>query len=529
MMKKKIWFCFLSLAFVFFWSIQQDQSAHAQEKDKDKLGRPIVTDFKVKGALDQIHYVDTSRLRARLEKVDIANDQTKQEARDLNGEGPSNQWINLGQGNMVEFLNIEDFGLEPYELSPYSLIVYPDVKRETGIFYYFPQRFYVGRDDNQKYQIGFDYKPESTTGNDVLITARLTPGYRYGSLKILNQLVKAFLRKEGKYNVEPTLLPLPATFTPKFQLSPYGIPDKNISLPGIERVTGELAVNIETTLENREFFIDQMSDQGIVGDVVLHPQPISDSAETLSTDIEIPVRASLLFCDKLAYSRAEWNRAGGSEYTVFKNTEVFPVRLKHLIYLRSHAQGIEVRGYDLGNQLMQPGDTAKIPNSSITSEIDAKSTLSAWIRYSIECDPDILEAVVSSLTGGVAAIPVETVELNVLNATKVFDSEGLGVEKLVVAVKSAYFDPKGKKSVQHTFTLTKDETKITLPKFYLWDHTDGASNRLLYEYLIGVVMKDGTRLRDQDWRKPDELFYTSIDIGESQITEIIGEVEEDVP
>jgi hypothetical protein len=485
-----------------------------QDKEKDKL--LIRSDVAGAAVLQQKYFIDAGKLHTRLEKIDIANAKTEKEVKDLHGEGPSNQWINLG--NMIDFVNIEQFGLEPHALCPYSLIVYPDIKRETGIFYYFPQRFFIGRDE-EKYLVGFDYKPESSGKNNVLIQARLTPGFKYGSLRILEEMVKAFLRKEGRYSVEPTLLPLPATFTPSFNLRPFGIPDDNISLPGIERVTGELGIVIETDVDGRQIFIDQMSNpMGIIGDVVLKPQPISSASDTLSA--EIPVRASLLFCDKEAYSSAPWRREAGAEYTTFVNTLVFPVRLTHLVYLRPHARGVEVRGYNLGNQVLQPGDIAKIPNTKITPEIDETQTIAAWLRYTIDCDQQVVDELVSSLTGGVGAVPVVSVEINVLGADKVFDQ--LGVEKLMVAVRSAYFDPEGKDTITNTYTLTKSAVNMKLPNLYLWDEAERPQNRILYEYMIGVVMKDGTRLRDADWRKADELFISSIDIGESQITEIIS-------
>lgn len=458
------------------------------------------------------------------------NRATESEVKDLAGEGPSNQRINLATA--VDFVNIETFsqgaafGLEPRLLCPYNLNVYPDVKRATGIFYYYPRRYFIKYDQATGYQMEFTYTPQEGDDDDtVIMVARLSPGFSHADLRVFKELLRAYLRNNGYPGVEPKLFPLPATYEPKFDLSPFtgaGGKKTNFLQPRIDPSTGDLSLTLETNLRGRQVLTDQLGSLGIVGEVVMDPQPISDSRETL--EAEVSTWATLHFYDDEAYYRANWVREEG-EYSTFRNSHVFPVVLKHLVYLRPHAKGVEVRGYNLGGQVLQPGDVARIPNTSIAPEIDDPGTLAAWYHYTVNKDEKALEALIQELTGGTGAYPVEEVALTVLNPAKVFDQ--YGISKIEVAVRSAYFDPDGKEVLTQVYELNKQTAEQKLKKLYLWDEAQGVKNRLLYEYLIRVVMQDGSKFQDSQWRKADSVFYKSIDIGEAEITALIGETVEE--
>jgi hypothetical protein len=112
------------------------------------------------------------------------------------------------------------------------------------------------------------------------------------------------------------------------------------------------------------------------------------------------------------------------------------------------------------------------------------------------------------------------VQIKVPEPDKVFDQ--FKIHRIVVLVRSDYFDPEGKKTISNTYILYKDDTEQDL-LFHLWDEASGGDNRILYEYRIGVETTDGSQFSQKEWNKPDELFQSSITVGANAISAMMSE------
>lgn len=452
---------------------------------------------------------------AKVKPIDVILAKDKKDLTDRDAKGPSGPPIDLGALTPLDGLDGFPDVERLQDLSNLSLKVYADANSESNIYYYYPAGYFLGWDLDRRYHLSLDYKFARDDGENVLIDARLSPGRVERDRELIRQLLSAHLRRSRDRELRARanhiqLFELPARYEVETDLSQLGA--ANLTVPGIDEVTREIALTIATDAPTRELLVKKLSDGlGVSGRVRILPEAVSPDTPALSPFL---VSARLLLTDP-AYASTPWQRSAGREFSEFRNVHDFPVRLRYLCYLYRGRRGLEVRGYRLGDSILGPADVARLPNTRITNQIDdSESVLRAWYVYSLVNDEDTRANVIARLTGGVSNVPVKQVAVEVVQPNALFEQYSL--HKIVVLIRSRQFDPDGVELIEHGHELTLEASRVELAPLYL---SDGAE--LSYEYRLGVVTTTGEQLVETTWRGPSVLG--DITIGSTQIEGVLGQ------
>jgi hypothetical protein len=432
-------------------------------------------------------------------------------AQDLDGRGPANRPLHL------QDLSVEGLGSFPgveglQSITNLSLTLFPDANEASGLYYYLPSGYFLNWDPEEGYYLAMDYKYEQESGENVLIDARLSPGPVQDDRQFLLELLKSYLQQNGgaTHPLEKTkLLELPATYEVRFDWGDLGVPELTVS--GIDGVTREIALTLATEVGTRQMLASKLGSKlGLRGEVEIVPHAVTEGQPPLPNQI---VHARLMLTDD-AYAEQRWQRST-EEHSVFQNHHPFPVKLKHLCYLYRAPDELKLRGYDLGDALLGPGDAAKLPNAKITNQIDdSERVLRAWYVYSLVNDETSREQVISELTGGIGSLPVKRISIEVLSSEELFSQYHL--YKLVVLVRSRFFDPRNEEEIENSYELGAGDAGLELAPLYV----PAEVAEPLYRYRIGLVTAAAEQFLDDEWRLPGALG--DILIGSTQVEEVLG-------
>jgi len=453
--------------------------------------------------------------------IEQAAQADQQEAIDRSGEGPMEAPIPLA--TLLNIRGLSDFGIDLTSIANLSLQVYPDKNQDSGIFYYRPQQYFLHWTPEDQYYLSVDYKPEQASDKNVVIDALLTPGSVQDDVQVLRRLLMVYLRSQPSYSRldagiinQLVVLPLPARYEAMFDWRGYGVDSEDISVTGVDPDSRQFGIQIVTDVATKELLLGKLADpSGLSGDVRILPQEVTSAQPALSP---FTVRARLKLADNEAYTRAPWRRSGG-EFSTFTNDYEFPLRLQHLTYLIEESGALKLRGYDLGGQELLPGDVAKIANEKVTDQIGSSAVVRSWYSYSLRNDEAYRDAIISSLTGGVGAIPVTDVDIQVVRSSELF--EQYNMFKIIVVVRSEYFDPNPDSDgmLEKGYEFADDTDRLAVAPLYKPE----ASTLPLYEYKIGVITNDGSSHQDAEWRQTSTGFGSGIFIGSNQIEEVLAE------
>ncbi len=433
----------------------------------------------------------------------------------LEGKGPtSNGELSLREQMKIDVPPEFDWN----QIFSLSSTVYPDINGKSKIYYYLPGKHFLAWDKEDGYLLRFYYKGEVTPGeqNKIHIDLWLTPGHQpkdYQLLKKLIQIHKGFGIKE--------LLRLPADYRLNLHLGEHLIPEDQITISGIDTDTGELHITVETDVVTKQMLEDQLKDLGWGG--TMNITPASYSAEEPSVPA-VSKAINIRLCDREAFTQKEWVRRSG-EFTTFTNEYDFPLRLKHLYFLRktkNRSTPLKVYGFELGDVILAPEQSVKIRNSNIPKILEDSNTLKAWYDFRLVPDDEYLNQMMAVITGGVGEVPIKTLSVVAVNAGEVFDR--YNIFEISVQVSSINFDPKGEKRIIKKYKLTRDNPEATGDPLYLLGETgDEESGGLgsLFKYKISVIDNDANRYTDEIWREGEEEEET-IYVGGSHIKELMG-------
>jgi hypothetical protein len=434
-------------------------------------------------------------------------------------QGPKEVAIRLQDHLAVD--NLGEFGISLQEIVSLSLEVYEDENRDSGIYYYRPSQYFLHWTPEDQYYLSVDYKPEQASDKNVVLDARLTPGSVADDVEVLKRLLQSYLRRQPQHLQPPNpeqilLLPLPARYEARFDWSAYGVGADDITVTGVDPDSRQFGIQVLTDVATKELLIGKLGDpSGLAGDVRIVPQQVSSVQPALAP---FTVRARLKLADNEAYTRSPWRRGGG-EHSRFQNERPLPVTLRYLVYLVELGGRLKLRGYDLGRQRLLPGDTAKLPNTMIGAEIGSPSAIRAWYSYTLDNDAEYRRALLADLTGGVGAIPVHDVEIQVVRPAELFEQYALF--KVAVVVRSRFFDPRASSTglIEREYELSPDVDRIAIAPLYR--PADAGDD--LYQYRIVAITSDGIPHHDRDWRRPTDGLASSIFIGSSQIDEVLAQ------
>lgn len=443
-----------------------------------------------------------------------ATQQQREEAVSRGGQGPAA--VALPLGDLVTIAQLSRFeGIGYGDLCRLSTNVYPDVNPDSGIYYYYPARWYLHFEPEEGgYHLRIEYKASSSGSNSVLLTAQLTPGYDRHDLAVLQALLDEYLRSQGNQRVRPKLLPLPATPEAQFQLASWDIDE--VTVNAIEPDTNTIHLSISADVPTKELVTSTLLHEGLPGSVTLMPDVWSD-LQTLTSPVE--GYAEIRLADITGGPTLRWPTTTSGGYAEIVNEWPFDMRLSYLVYLlRDRDGGLRLRGWGLGDRVLAPGDTAKIPASALNMEFRSDSAVDARFVASLVRDEELGRSVIDACTGGVGALPVENLIIDIMQPEALFAQ--YAIYRVAVEVRSAHFDPEGREIVTRTYVLDGAENPLTTDPLYLWEDSSGGD---LYQYRVGVVTNDGVTHADQDWRRPGSFLPFTINIGSDAVEAVLAE------
>jgi hypothetical protein len=455
-------------------------------------------------AATNLKIIDAARLM-QIVPQSRSEDQQKQEAKRRQGRGPAASAIALG--DLARVGQLDRFpGVSLEDLCRLSLTVYPDVNPDSRIFYYRPRRFVLRFDPGDGYYLNLDYKAGGRDEQSVLVQARLTPGFGQADKTILKALLMSALGRLGTPIDDPILLPLPATYDVSFDLQNWEI--QSVTVNGVDPESGEIVLSLAASVPDASLVANTLGNlNGLVGTVQLTPSLISPS-QSLTSPIQIP--ASI----RLADIRSTPPMTLAEASPRLKNLWPFDLKLSYLCYLTGNpANGLRLRGWNLGNTVLHPGDSAELPAGALNAEV--QSSPAVFVADLMASD-EALDRVVQELTGGVGALPVETLTIEAVG-NGLFEQYNL--HKILVEVSSTAFDPEGRTEESHLYTLTQDEPRVTSDPLYLQSEPGSG----LYRYRVGIITLDGEGHQDTSWRSPGSMLWNTISVGSKVVEEVLAQ------
>jgi hypothetical protein len=441
-----------------------------------------------------------------------AENETRQKVADLGGRGPGAP-IDLYAADLRQLDRFD--GLDLRDLCRYSLTVYPDVNADSGIFYYRPHRYVLRFDPEEGgYFLHLDYKYGSEGTRNVLIQARLTPGADPVDKEILEAVLVTHLRAEGTSNPNPKLLLLPATPEAEFNLTDWNV--DQVTINGIDLDTGEIQLTLSADVPTKELVSNTISDQlGLSGHVRLTPLLFSDSQLTTGA---IPLEANIRLADIASGPSMRFPSSGGTIRV--ENEWPFAMRLKHLVYMvRENDGGLKLRGWNLlDDRPLQPNDTATLKLQDLNREVRSDSAIAPMFVASLERDLEIGRAVIESLTGGVGALPLMQLSIDVVQPETLYQQ--YSIYKVAVEVRSAHFDPEGRSVEGRTYEIDDSGDEVKSEPLYLWEDVAQGD---LYQFRVGVVTTDGVLHMDRHWRPPNPMLKDTVTIGTNLVEEVLAQ------
>jgi len=443
-----------------------------------------------------------------------ASKQQREEAESRGGQGPSSAGIPLA--DYIEIGQLDRFdGLVVADFCRLSTTVYPDANESSGIYYYYPERWYLHFEpDEGGYHLRIDYKASSGESNEVLLTAQLTPGFDKQDVEVLDAMLEEYLRIEGERDVRPKLLPLPASLEAEFQLASWDI--EEVTINAVEPDTDTIHLSISADVPTKELVMSTLIHEGLPGRVSLRPD-VWGERQTLTSPLD--GYAEIRLGDIAGGPALRWPQRTSGGMAGFNNQWPFDMRADYFVYLyRTPSGGLDLRGWDLGGEVLGPGDTAQIATAGLNKEFRSSKSVDARLVASLIRTENASRAVIESHTGGVGLIPVTNLEIRVADANALFDQ--YSVYTIAVEIRSAHFDPEGREVVSKTYLLDGSEDVVNVDPLHLWEDSSGSD---LYQYRIGVVTTDGVVHSDRGWRRPEGPFSDFIFIGSGPVEEVLAE------
>jgi hypothetical protein len=439
-----------------------------------------------------------------------AADQQKDEVTDRNGWGPILPGYDLSTVEVEQIDRFYDVDLR--DLCRYSLEVYPDANPDSGIFYYRPQAFAI-KFDPPDYYLSIEYKAGDAGGENVLMQAQLTPGADQTDRRILEALLRAYLKQRGQRVDDPYLLPLPVTYEADFQLQHWNI--EEVTVNGVDPDTGEIRITLSADVPTKELVTSTLGNtNGLTGHVDLRPIMIDPDRQNFTEPIRLV--AGIRLPDALGGPPPRWRPPYSGARVDFKNEWPFEMRLDYLAYLIEDSGRLKLRGWSLGETTLGPNDTARLTTLQLNSELLSDNVVTALYLGDLQRDDEVVRRVVESCTSGVGQLPVTRLMIDPVDADALFDQ--YNIHKLVVEVRSAHFDPDGREVVSHSYDIDAGDDTVMTDPLHLWqDQGD------LYHYRVVVITRDGAIHGNPNWFPPNEFLPEKIPVGPQQVEEALAQ------
>jgi hypothetical protein len=447
------------------------------------------------------------KLMSQVELVDAQ----REEVADRNGYGPELPAHDLSSVEIDQF--DEFYGVDLRQLCRYSLEVYRDGNHDSGIFYFRPQSFAL-KFEPPDYYLSVEYGAATEDGNNVIIQAALTPGGDRTDRRVLEALLKSYLKARGGTVSNPILLPLPVTYEASFQLQDWHI--EEVTVNGVDPDTGEIQITLSADVPTKELVTSTLGNiNGLTGNVELQPIVINPDYQNL---VRLqPLVARIRLPDAIGGPAPRWRPPSSGSQAEYTNPWPFDMRLRYLAYLIEEPDGgLRLGGWSLGDAVLGPGDTARVSTLQLNQELDSDRVVTALYLADLVRDDRAVREVVDACTGGVGGLPMKQITVEALDPGALFDQ--YNIHKMVVEIRSAHFDPEGRQVETRTYDLDGSEEQLTTDPLHLWEDSGD-----LYQYRVVVITSDGVVHGDRGWRSPHSYLPDQIMIGSALVEEVLAE------
>lgn len=429
---------------------------------------------------------------------------------DKGGHGPSSQALRI----FDTLRAAPGIGLTADKLTSIGADLYRDANPASGIFYYLPARYTLYWDADNGYALRFLYgaaaQPE--TAGTVSVTARLTSGIDAQELELLKKLLRAALPAD----VFKELKPFPFAGTPGFSfkddLRRFDIPAEKVSISAISDLAGEVDLAFVTDTVTKDMLELTLTEGlGLTGTATFTSATGSGN-ESFSRTIPVQMRVA----DPRSFGTRYWKRG-----EMLANDTPFPLLLKHVHFLTLATDGTPtVYSYSLGSAELAPRARARFVDGPIRSWLDGRA-LRAWVDYTVREDyPAGVEKAKSDWNGGLGQLSTTSVKLTTLTP---FTEPG-GIARILVDVKSKYFEPQSRSEAIRSVALTHDNESATIgPVFLVNRSVDevGREGDPLFSFRLSVVKPDGDVAGPGAWTNGDRL---EVFLGSRHVRDLLGPV-----
>jgi hypothetical protein len=330
----------------------------------------------------------------------------------------------------------------------WDYMVYPDGKDQHK-FYFLPREYRLALEDGagKGLALSFNYLHEGSDGADVLMTARLRAPQVPGDLRLLKALAgKTLIGRAGRIE----LVPFPvdeAQVEIADVLTDFGVSATNVRAEAPDDVLDPIRLTMRMSEEAQQNLLSQLRTRhGLAGHVRLKAGDVVAN---------VPLTLSLA---EFAGTAVKAAQVAGA--TSLENRSGFPVTVKGWVGYAESASGLRRVSLPLPRPLaLEPrarGDAVSAPPGA-----DGPRLVHAWLDYDLDtgCGP-CLDAIESGAT--TQAGLTRRADLVVEALPSVFSE--LSLEKLLLEVESAYFNPAASPEVR-AFTLYPDEHRATARLF----------------------------------------------------------------
>ena len=382
--------------------------------------------------------------------------------------------------------------------------VYQDQEPSSGIFYFLPHAYALKWDEAEGYGLKTVYSAASPgAAGEVLMAARLDGGIGSRDLELAARLVQSYAQARGMTFRELRPMPIDSlTISISDDLGRYNVPADRIAVNGLSDVAGRLDVSWVTDERTKDFIQEALIENvGINGSVTYAPTGSHLGPRT------VPIHLRL--ADYATFGPFGWDRTG------WRNPTPYPVTLRYLHALRHAAGGPPVvYSWSLRETRVPPGGQVRWSAASVPFWIDAEAQ-KIWIDYTVDASCKECGAnAIAALTGGVSSAGSSQITFH--SMTPLSES---GAQRILVEVRSRYFDPQGEQTRMRSFVLDADDKDFGVGPFFGSDHlTSGAGP--LFEFRLSLTMPDGEVVAgNAAWVPGDKLWMP---IGNRQLVQSLG-------
>ncbi len=421
---------------------------------------------------------------------------------DKNGRGPSNRplpWFDAIRAP-------QGLSLTAAKVTTIDSTVYQDANPASGIWYYLPARFVVSWDPDNGHAVRITYGTATGDEQPVYLSARLTAGIDSSEVELVRNLLRAQLQASGVPFTE--LRPLPFQDAPKAsfkgELGQFDVPPEAVSVTSISDVAGEIELSLATdpvtTAVLQTTLTEGLGLPGNLSFVAAGPEPFTRT-------VPVTLRAP----DVRSYRALAWKRGAP-----IRNRTPFPLLVRNLHFLTIGPDGTPtVYSYAFSGTVVPPRAQLRVEDAAVVPWLDG--ALKAWIEYAVkEAEPAGLSAVRDEI--GIAA--AQATSQATFETLTPFTAGGLA--RIVLDVRSSYFDPRDRDPKVRTVQFSKDGERASVGPLFLGDRSPDDLARPgdpLFSWRLSVVKADGTVAGPGPWTDGARL---ELFLGDAQLQQVLG-------